>query len=212
MENLENSKLINFLQQIYDLSTIDIDSNLIDKDDVFIIIKSVNSNEKFIIKINCRYNYKSKINSIIISKINERCTNFNVINLELLCFLKHKNGTCGVFIAIISPLFNFNKSCSINIHKNEFGNSIINKINDIVDEKLKILNQYNCITFQNEEVSTNNKYRYRYWFHNFIIKKFILTNKRKNKEKFTAKIEHLINGAKSVIDISCGDDEFIFKL
>ena len=92
MENLENSKLINFLQQIYDLSTIDIDSNLIDKDDVFIIIKSVNSNEKFIIKINCRYNYKSKINSIIISKINEYIAlgipKTNIPNIIITVFIK----------------------------------------------------------------------------------------------------------------------------
>lgn len=68
----------------------------------------------------------------------------------------------------------------------------------------------NC--FQEEEVSTNEKYKNRYKVHNNIVKKYILTDKRKKKVEFTEKIKTIIEGANSIIDVSCGEDKFIFNL
>lgn len=68
----------------------------------------------------------------------------------------------------------------------------------------------NC--FQDAEVSTNEKYRNRYKFHNDFIKKYILTEKRKKKAEFTELIKNNIKDASSIIDVSCGEDKFIFNL
>jgi len=67
--------------------------------------------------------------------------------------------------------------------------------------------------FQDTEISTNEKYRGRYIFHNNVVKKYILTDKRKRKTEFKELIKSSIgNDAKSIIDISCGDDSFIPNL
>ena len=68
----------------------------------------------------------------------------------------------------------------------------------------------NC--FQDVEVSTNEEYKNRYKFHNDFMKKFILTEKRKKKAEFTELIKNNIKDANSIIDVSCGEDKFIFDL
>ena len=44
------------------------------------------------------------------------------------------------------------------------------------------------------------------------MKRFILTNKRKKKEEWTKLIKQKIGEVSSIIDISCGEDQFIFNL
>lgn len=68
----------------------------------------------------------------------------------------------------------------------------------------------NC--FQDIEVSTNEKYKNRYKIHNNFMKKYILTEKRKKKLEFTELIKNNIKDISSIIDVSCGEDEFIFNL
>lgn len=68
----------------------------------------------------------------------------------------------------------------------------------------------NC--FQDNEISTNEKYKYHYQFHNNFMKKIILTNKRKKKEEFKKLIISMIGSASSIIDVSCGEDELIFSI
>lgn len=68
----------------------------------------------------------------------------------------------------------------------------------------------NC--FQDVEVSTNEKYKSRYRIHNNIVKRYILTEKRKKKKEFTERITKIIGNPSSIIDVSCGDDKFIFDL
>lgn len=68
----------------------------------------------------------------------------------------------------------------------------------------------NC--FQDVEVSINEKYKNRYKFHNEFMKKYILTEKRKKKAEFTELIKNNIKNANSIIDVSCGEDKFIFNL
>lgn len=68
----------------------------------------------------------------------------------------------------------------------------------------------NC--FQDIEVSTNEKYKSRYKIHNKFMKKYILTEKRKKKIEFTQIIKNSIGQSSSIIDVSCGDDKFIFNL
>lgn len=60
--------------------------------------------------------------------------------------------------------------------------------------------------------NTNEKYKNRYKIHNDFMKRFILTPKRKKKEEFKSIIESKIGNAESIIDVSCGEDQFIFNL
>ena len=68
----------------------------------------------------------------------------------------------------------------------------------------------NC--FQDIEISTNEKYKNRYKVHNNIMKKYILTDKKKKKAEFNAIIKENIGNPTSIIDVSCGDDKYVFDL
>ncbi len=68
----------------------------------------------------------------------------------------------------------------------------------------------NC--FQDVEVITNKKYKKRYEIHNNIVKKYILTEKRKKRQEFKELIKREIGNDASIIDVSCGEDRFIFNL
>lgn len=79
-------------------------------------------------------------------------------------------------------------------------------------------NRFNEITsktdncFQDVEISTNEKYKNRYKIHNDIMKKYILTEKKKKRIEFREIIKSAIGNATSIIDVSCGDDKFLFDL
>ncbi len=68
------------------------------------------------------------------------------------------------------------------------------------------------IKFPEKEVFTNEKNQFRYFFHKTIMKKFILTPKLKRKKDFIDIIKKSIEGAKSMLDISCGDSDLLFQL
>lgn len=76
-------------------------------------------------------------------------------------------------------------------------NEIVNKTN-------------NC--FQEDEISLNEKYINRYKIHEKIVKKYILTEKRKKRTEFKNIITKMIGNPNSIIDVSCGSDKFIFDL
>ncbi|OGO83829.1 MAG: hypothetical protein A2Y18_03605 [Clostridiales bacterium GWD2_32_19] len=66
--------------------------------------------------------------------------------------------------------------------------------------------------FQDDEISTNENYKNRYLLHNNIIKKYILTEKRKRKKEFNKVINEAIGSAERIVDVSCGEDSFLSKL
>jgi len=76
-------------------------------------------------------------------------------------------------------------------------NDILQKIND----------------FPDEEISTYVDYRKRYVIHNKFIKRLLLTDKRKKQKRFECLIKSLLgDDIQSIIDVSCGDNSFIFDL
>lgn len=79
-------------------------------------------------------------------------------------------------------------------------------------ERFEKINKMSNNDFQDEEITTNEKMKARYYFHNKFIKKYILTKKRKRKKEFYDIISKIIGNANSIIDVSCGEDEFIFNL
>lgn len=102
----------------------------------------------------------------------------------------------------------------------EVTNEEISYINRLASKKVVEIyrNRFNEIVnktdscFQDIEVETNEKYNNRYKIHNKIVKRYILTEKRKKRKEFYEIINDEIKNAKSIIDVSCGDDKFIFNL
>jgi len=60
-----------------------------------------------------------------------------------------------------------------------------------------------------EEISTNEQYKYRYLVHDLFVKKFILTPRLKKKKQLLEMISQEVGDSKSIVDISCGDSNFI---
>ncbi len=106
----------------------------------------------------------------------------------------------GNFISITPEEYKFvnRKASKIMLQKFE------ERYKDIIDKT------HDC--FQENEIITNELYKKRYLFHEKIVKKYTLTNKRKKKREFENIIFEKIIGSKSLIDISCGDDNFLFNL
>lgn len=74
---------------------------------------------------------------------------------------------------------------------------------------IKVLNETH---FQEDEITSNEKSSKRYDFHNKIVKKYILTDKLKKKQIFKKVISDRLQGSNSIIDVSCGDDKFLFNI
>lgn len=83
---------------------------------------------------------------------------------------------------------------------------------DVLSYCLHRLNSIQQKEIQNEEIDTNEKTKLRYIIHKEIVKKFILTNKRKRKKEFTKLVSALLKGCKSIVDASCGDSELLLNI
>lgn len=86
------------------------------------------------------------------------------------------------------------------------------KVIQIYNERFEKIKKMSNNDFQENEIDTNEKYKNRYRIHNNFMKKYILTPKRKRKLELKKIIESYIGDAKSIIDVSCGEDQFIFNL
>lgn len=103
----------------------------------------------------------------------------------------------------------------INVNKEEF-----KYINRLASKKMVelFMKRYSEIvdksrnSFQDQEITVNENMNKRYAFHRNIVKRFILTDKRKKKKEFKNIISNYVGEANSIIDVSCGDDSFIFNL
>jgi len=86
------------------------------------------------------------------------------------------------------------------------------RVIELFRDRFKSIKALSDNHFQEDEISTNEKSSKRYDFHNKFVKKLILTDKLKKKHQFKKIISEKVCGADSLIDISCGDDKFIFNL
>lgn len=100
-------------------------------------------------------------------------------------------------------------------------NCILNKISYInLDNKYIELIKYNIKEYGNlflsknvlNEINMSQKNIRRYIIHEKIIKKYLLTEKKRRKKEFKNLINDLIPKAQSIIDISCGDNSDIFDI
>lgn len=103
----------------------------------------------------------------------------------------------------------------ININNEE-----LNYINRLASRKMVelFLKRYSEIveksnnSFQDQEITVNENMNKRYAFHRKFVKRLILTDKRKKKKLFKDIIAQKIGEASAIIDVSCGDDSFVFNL
>ncbi len=63
-----------------------------------------------------------------------------------------------------------------------------------------------------KEISTNEEVKWRYFIHDFIVKRFVLTPALKKKKKFLEMLSGEIADGKSLIDVSCGDNRIVSDL
>ena len=101
----------------------------------------------------------------------------------------------------------------INEDEMKYINRLVSKkVVELGNARIRNLKEKLREDFQEKEVNTNEQYKNRYIIHNNIMKRYILTQKRKRKVEFKKLIEGYIGKAKSIIDVSCGEDQFIFNL
>jgi predicted adenylyl cyclase CyaB len=143
--------------------------------------------------------------------------------IEPIAFVKnrfHHNGKIFEHLGIAFSARLRNQS-SVNV-KNLLGRFV-----NIDDKELESINRYAnrevarlCnkriegfeTEFPENEISTNEKYRFRYLVHDKIVKKFLLTPKLKRKEQLISKIREKNGSAQSLLDVSCGDSDLIYRL
>jgi len=99
------------------------------------------------------------------------------------------------------------------IHLNDEETAKINRFANREVAKLCVVKIKNTKTQSIErEVATNEKYKFRYFIHNNFVKRFILSPLLKRRSEFIKLLNEKISGARSFIDVSCGDSGLIFEL
>lgn len=85
---------------------------------------------------------------------------------------------------------------------------------DTFEKVLKNFNHPNRVLNPNqeEEIAINEKYKFRYLFHNRVIKKIILTPRIKKKEKLLSRLREKIGTPKNIVDVSCGDSHLLSEM
>lgn len=63
-----------------------------------------------------------------------------------------------------------------------------------------------------QEINMSLKYINRYKFHEKVLKKYILTEKRRRKQEFKNLLYNILPNKESIIDVSCGDNSDIFLI
>lgn len=86
------------------------------------------------------------------------------------------------------------------------------KILEMFLERFSNIVCYNNYEFQDKEIEVNKKYKSRYQFHNEVIKKYILTSKRKKKNELIKMMSQKTSGCSTFLDVSCGDNSLLFSL
>lgn len=86
------------------------------------------------------------------------------------------------------------------------------KILEIFKQRFTNIIQCNNHEFQDKEIEVNKKYKSRYQFHNEFIKKYVLTSKRKKKDKLIQIMSKKTIGCSTFLDVSCGDNSLLFSL
>ncbi len=191
MKKNKNDNLINIYKNIYDLKSIKMDFATDDMhflpyyyDKIYLI-----NNKEMI-------TYYSSMSNNIISYVKDIELKYNVkiLNCFPICFTKS-----GIIL-----------SCKITNGSDNLVSVDSKKYNEIIKVNNSFNNNYNY-EYEKEYYITEKYYR-RYNFYRKFIKKYWLTEKRRKKKEFLTLLKSILGNYNSIIDVSCGDNEDIFKL
>lgn len=184
-----------FYKKKYDLNTLNLE--LTNKKILFLIYDEKYNyyldNGKFLI---------GDKNVNILNKIDELNKNhkLEITNFYPVCF-------CSDTLVIAFKTNNVNTNLmKVNNDK------ILIKYNELI--KFHKNNSYTLFLSSNvkKEISMSQKYINRYIFHEKILKKYILTEKKRLKNEFREILHNLLPKKGSIIDVSCGDNSDIFLI
>lgn len=85
------------------------------------------------------------------------------------------------------------------------------QILSIFMERYRQMISRNAGDFQEDEIETNQKYQNRYAVHNQFVKRFLLTAKRKKKERLIQMMREKMGKPIRLLDVSCGDNSLLFS-
>ena len=119
------------------------------------------------------------------------------------------------------PICLCNKTIIIGLRiKNDISSSLNRLSVEDIPDKYKEIVEYHRNSFEMfyfsstvmEEIKMSRRNKLRYKIHEKIIKKYILTSKKRKKEEFNKLLEDNIFEYKTAIDVSCGDSKDLFKV
>ena len=190
------NNLIDTYKKIYDLDKINIKDINVDDGVLFILFDA--KGNYYVLNEDKPIIYSSLLSNNLLYYIKDIEIKYDVkiYNYIPLCF------TCNNSLII---------ACKIDNTNSNFIPCDEKKYNHIIN-LLKEKAVYYSDEFS-DEIYLVEKYYKRYEFYRKYIKRFILTEKRRKKKEFLDLIKTLIgHDYKTIIDVTCGDNEDIFKV
>jgi len=142
-------------------------------------------------------------------------------NIDILETIKDLNNQYKLKIISFSPVCMCGETLVIALRTQKVYNHFLKEVNyNKIDKKYKDLIAYHRQNYCSplislnvqSEISMSQKYIKRYEIHEKIIKKYILTDKKRKKAEFYDLLKKLIPNKKSIIDVSCGCNSDVFKI
>lgn len=142
-------------------------------------------------------------------------------DLNILNFIKVLNKQYKVKIINFYPVCFCGSTLVIALRTDNIKSSYLKIVKyDKINKKYKELILYHKLNFTTlflsssikKEILMGKKYIRRYKFHEKVIKKYFLTEKKRKKKEFNDLLKNLIPQKESIIDVSCGDNSNIFTI
>ena len=142
-------------------------------------------------------------------------------NINILNYIKFLNKQYKVKIINFYPVCFCGKTLVIALRTDNMKSSYLKIVKyDNINRKYKELILYHKLNFTTlflsssikKEILMGKKYIRRYRFHEKVIKKYFLTEKKRRKKEFNNLLKNLIPLKESIIDVSCGDNSDIFNI
>ena len=142
-------------------------------------------------------------------------------DLNILNFIKVLNKQYKVKIINFYPVCFCENTLVIALRTDNINSSYLKIVKyDKINQKYKELILYHKLNFTTlflsssikKEILMGKKYIRRYKFHEKVIKKYFLTEKKRKKKEFNNLLKNLIPQKETIIDVSCGDNSDIFTI
>ena len=142
-------------------------------------------------------------------------------DLNILDTIKNINKIYNTQIINYYPVCFCNDTLILAFRTNHLDNSNLQVVDyKTLGDKYKKLIKFHRDSFEKtlsslnikKEILMSQKYIKRYKFHENFIKKYILTEKKRKTLQFKKLLFNMIPNKKSIIDVSCGDNSYMFEI